>query len=45
MAINLKTGIERMQETDSAHKHHYFKLYVDGASRNNPGQLESVFIF
>ena len=38
MAINLKTGIEHMQETGSTHNPHYFKLYVDGASRNNPGQ-------
>lgn len=37
MATNLKTGIERMQETGSTRKNHYFKLYVDGASRNNPG--------
>ena len=37
MATTLKTGIERMQESDSAHKHHFYKLYVDGASRHNPG--------
>lgn len=37
MAINLKIGIEHMQESHSVHKHHNFKLYVDGASRHNPG--------
>jgi len=33
----LKTGIEHMQESHTVHKHHSFKLFVDGASRHNPG--------
>jgi Ribonuclease HI len=38
MTISLKAGVERMQKSGSKDNVHYFKLFVDGASRNNPGQ-------
>ena len=37
MIISLKASVEHMQKSDSKSSIHYFKLFVDGASRNNPG--------